>query len=231
LKRESAAPRVVGVEIIQDISRISSPTDGFLRRMRVRAKSLLSDGSRTDTYVMDYVDRDPELRDAVAILAYAPAAEGLPIGATRVLFRRQLRYPAYQVTGQPLTTEVVAGLIEAPEHPVDAALRELYEETGLRATRDRMRALGRPFFPTPGAFTERFFPFAVEIDRDELESAQAYAESPMEEGADVLTTSLSDAMVLIDQDPLAAERGIFIADAKTEILLHRLQAYLLEKRS
>ena len=56
MKRESTAPRVVGVEIIQDISRISSPIDGFLRRMRVRAKSLLSDGTRTDTYVMDWWD-------------------------------------------------------------------------------------------------------------------------------------------------------------------------------
>jgi 8-oxo-dGTP pyrophosphatase MutT (NUDIX family) len=222
---------VVGVEIIQDISRISSPIDGFLRRQRVRAKSLLSDGTRTDTYVMDYVDRDPQIRDAVAILPYVPADEGEPVGATRVLFRRQLRYPAYLVTGQPLFTEAIAGLIEAPETAQDAAMRELFEESGLRATRERVRQLGRPVFPTPGAFTERFFLFAVEADHDTLEHADAGGDSPMEEGAELISTSLSDAMVLLDQDPLSAERGVFIADAKTELLLHRLHAFLSEKRS
>jgi ADP-ribose pyrophosphatase len=231
LKRESTAPRVVGVEIIQDISRISSPVDGFLRRMRVRAKSLLSDGARTDTYVMDYVDREERLRDAAVVLAYSPAPKPQPVGATRVLFRRQLRYPAYLVTGQPLCTEVIAGLIEAPESPQDAAVRELYEETGIRVTRDRMRPLGRPYFATPGAFTERFFPFVVELAPEEMERAEPYADSPMEQGAELIDASLSDAMVLLDQDPLTADRGIFIADAKTEILLHRLQAFLIEKRS
>lgn len=221
----------MGVEIIQDISRISSPTDGFLRRLRVRAKSLLADGTRTDSYVLDYVDRREDLRDAVSILPYAPAPGLQPVGATRVLFRRQLRYPAYLITGQALFTEAIAGLIEAPENAQDAAVRELYEETGVRVTRDRMRPLGRPYFPTPGAFTERIFPFAVEVDREELERAEAYADSPMEEGAEMITTSLSDAMVLVDQDPLAVDRGVFIADAKTEILLYRLQAFLLEKRS
>jgi 8-oxo-dGTP pyrophosphatase MutT (NUDIX family) len=221
----------VGVEIIQDISRISSPVDGFLRRYRVRAKSLLSDGSRTEVYVMDYVDRRDDVRDAVALIAYAPAPKGQPVGAARVLFRRQLRYPAFLVTGEPLMTEVIAGLIDAPEAPIDAAVRELREETGLETTRDRVRPLGRPFFATPGALTERFFPFAVEIDAELLDRAEARADSPMEEGAELITTSLSDAMVLMDREPATAAKGIFIADAKTEILLHRLQAYLHEKRS
>lgn len=222
---------MVGVEIIQDISRISSATDGFLRRLRVRAKSLLSDGTRTDTYVMDYVDRDPKMRDAAAIVVYAPAPEGQPVGAARVLLRRQLRYPAYLVTGHALFTEAIAGLIEAPEHPQDAAARELLEESGLSVPRDRVRPLGRPFFALPGAFTERFFPFAVEVDADTIERAEARSEGPMEEGAELITTTLSDAMVLLDQDPLTAERGVFIADAKTEILLHRLSSFLAEKRS
>jgi 8-oxo-dGTP pyrophosphatase MutT (NUDIX family) len=199
--------------------------------MRVRAKSVLSDGTRTDTYVMDWIDRDEQIRDAVVVLAYAPAPKPQPIGATRLLFRRQMRFPAYLVTGQPLCTEVIAGLIDAPESALDAAVRELYEETGIRVNRDRIREIGRPFFASPGAFTERFFPFVVELSPDELERARPLGESPMEEGAELIDTSLSDAMVLLDQDPLNADRGIFIADAKTEILLHRLQAFLLEKRS
>ncbi len=221
----------MGVEIIQDISRISSPVEGFLRRFRLRAKSLLSDGTRTDAYVVDYVDRAEEIRDAVAIVAYASAPADQPIGATRILFRRQLRYPAFLVTGQPLCTEVIAGLIDAPESPQDAAIRELLEETGLDVPSVTVRPLGRPFFPTPGALTERFFPFAVEVDHDALDHAEARAESPMEEGAELITTSLSDAMVLLDRDPSTATRGIFIADAKTEILLHRLSALLAETRT
>jgi 8-oxo-dGTP pyrophosphatase MutT (NUDIX family) len=180
---------------------------------------------------MDWIDRDEQIRDAVVVLAYTPAPKPQPIGATRLLFRRQMRFPAYLVTGQPLCTEVIAGLIDAPESALDAAVRELYEETGIRVNRDRMCEIGRPFFASPGAFTERFFPFVVELSPDELERARPMGESPMEEGAELIDTSLSDAMVLLDQDPLTADRGIFIADAKTEILLHRLQGLLLEKRS
>lgn len=218
------------MELVQDISRISNPLDGFLRLHRHRVKTLLENETRTETYAVDFVDRRAEARDAVAVLPYAPARPGEPVGATRVLFRRQLRYPAYLMTGQPLWTEAVAGIIELPETPRDTAVRELLEETGIEVPPEAVRSVGRPFFPVAGAFTERIYPFVAEVDPEAFEAAYPYADSEMEEGAELVSASLSDAMVLLDRDPASAEDGLFICDAKTEILLHRLQSLLHERR-
>lgn len=220
--------RAVGVEIVQDISRISSPMDGFLQRHRLRAKTLLSDGTRTETYVVDYVDRDARRRDAVAVAAYCPPPPGESSASALVLLRRQLRYPAYLVAGAPLLTEVVAGLMEAPEPPIEAARRELYEETGLDLEPSRFAVLGPPFFPSPGAMTERIFVVCAELPEsvralDSLAPAPGDG-SPMEEGAEVLSMSLGDALWLLDAPH--GEQEITIEDAKTEIALRRLAAAL-----
>lgn len=185
---------------------------------------MLEDDTRSDVYVVDFTDRAPSQRDASAILAFSTAPAGEPAGAARVLLRRQLRYPAFAVTGAPLFTEAVAGIIERPESPHDAAVRELFEETGLRVPPDRVRQLGRCFFASPGCSTERIYPFVAEVDDDSLDRAEAMSEGGMEDGAELLVTTLSNAMVLADND---ADSGLFIADAKTEILLHRLNALLV----
>lgn len=230
MKSPKPPPRAVGVELVQDISGISRPLDGFLRLHRLRVKTLLENETRTETYSVDFVDRGEKARDAVVVLPYAPPAPDEPIGATRVLFRRQLRYPAFLVTGQPLWTEAIAGIIEHPETPHTTAVRELREETGIEVKPDAVRPVGRPFFPLAGAFTERIYPFVAEVEQPMLDAAYPFADSEMEEGAELVTLSLSDAMVLLDKDPTSAGGELFIWDAKTEILLHRLQSLLHERR-
>ena len=121
MTEDHRAPRVRRVETVQDLSRVSSPLDGFLRRFRLRVKSVLSDGSRTDTFVVDYADRDPERRHAACVLPYARAASQKP-SETQVILRSQVRYPASLVTGQPTPggsrlgyDSLIAGILESAD--------------------------------------------------------------------------------------------------------------------
>lgn len=216
---------MAGVELVQDLSRISPPTEGFLRRYRHRVKSVLSDGQRTETFVVDYVDRTPERRDAVVVAAYQPAPSGDP-GEVQVLLRRQLRYPVQVVLGQPLFLEAVAGILEGDEPVVRAAARELFEEAGLDLPAHRFKVLGQPFFPSPGILTERIHVVAAALDPGALERPLHPAPtdgSAMEQGAELVSLTLDDALRLSE---VPASEPIYLADAKTELALRRLAVAL-----
>jgi 8-oxo-dGTP pyrophosphatase MutT (NUDIX family) len=219
-ERKAQGPVAIGIDLIQDISDTSHPLEGFLRRHRHRAKTRLSDGTRTDIYVADFIDRDPGWRDAVAVAIFS-ADEGTKPDAVRVLLRRQVRYAAYLVTAEALFTEVVAGLIELPESSIETAVRELYEEAGLEVGRADVHALGDPFFILPGTVTERIVPMAARVSKATLAAAAGTIApgdgSPLEEGAELIDLSLEEALGRI-----YGERRPAIKDAKTEIVLSRL---------
>lgn len=224
---DQRAPRVVRVEMVQDLSRISNPLQGFLRRHRHRAKSILSDGTRTDTYVVDYVDRTPERRHAACVVPYVPAPAGLPADHAQVILRRQMRYPVHLVTEQPMLLEAIAGIIEGDEAPTQTAVRELWEEGGLQVEASAVRALGGAFFPSPGILTERIHVLAVPVEARVLEPGALPPPptdgSTMELGAELLAMSLADALSLAYVE---ASHELVLADAKTEIALRRLLADL-----
>lgn len=186
-------------------------------------KTLLSDGTRTETFVVDYVDRSPDRRDAVAVIAYEPADEVLD---TVVLLREQVRYPAQVVTGHATLIEVVAGIIEGDEGAETAALRELQEEAGLTVPTARARRVGGQFFASPGIVTERMTVVAVQLDPGALDRPLAPPGdgSAMEEGAALLSVSLGDALLLTDRG--GTDEELQIADAKTELALFRLKRML-----
>lgn len=219
--RSADWPLAERVELIQDVSPISAPLEGYLRRHRHRIKTVFDDGSRSETYVADYVDRDPNRRDAVTVAVYA-RLPGRPVGETQILLRRQLRYAAYVVNGRALTTELIAGLIEDGEPPLSTAVRELWEEAGLEVDPSRIEPLGRPYFMLPGIFTERIVPLVAEVGAGELRAAMAAPPpgdgSPFEEGSELVLLSLAEALSRIEQPEGAAA----LDDAKTEIGLVRL---------
>jgi 8-oxo-dGTP pyrophosphatase MutT (NUDIX family) len=222
-----SSPIAVGVELIQDLSAISSPIEGFLRRHRHRIKTLLSDGTRTDTYVADYIDRAGDFRDAVAIAIFA--RQKTP-GETLILLRRQVRYAAWISTGAPLVTEVPAGVLELPETPEECAQREVYEETGIEVGLDKVRQLGRPFYILPGTITERLFAASAEVSSEAIRAAAGTQPmgdgSPFEEGAELVVLTLADALSAIAGKRSGATPDIM--DSKTELLLRRLKDALSE---
>lgn len=67
----------------------------------------------------------------------------------RVVLIRQYRYPLGDYV-----YEFPAGLVEDDEHMADAAVREMYEETGLTFVPKEAGAYSRPFFTTVGMTDE-----------------------------------------------------------------------------
>jgi ADP-ribose pyrophosphatase len=103
----------------------------------------------------------------------------LPDG--RILLIQQYRHAAKQYLW-----ELVAGRIDAGETPLQAAERELIEETGYRATKFRIFL---DIFPTPGFLEERMFvllaegltPGEAEPEDDEKIISRAYNHKQLEE--------------------------------------------------
>lgn len=226
VKKPPLMPHAVGVEVLQDVSRIASPVDGFVRRYRHRAKTRLSDGTRTEAYVADYIDRAPGRRDAVAVVVYIPDPQP---GRSLVILRQQLRYPVWIATGAPLMTEVVAGVLEGDERPEDTARREVAEETGLSVDADAVVRLGGPFYPSPGVMTEMVYVVAARLPPDTLNAPLPVAPgdgSPMEDGARLIAVALDDALALPSGPPTADVDRVTLCDAKSEIALRRLREWL-----
>jgi 8-oxo-dGTP pyrophosphatase MutT (NUDIX family) len=217
----------VEVEVLQDLSGVAAPNEGFLQRRRWVAKTVLPDGTRTAPYIVDFVERDPHRADAVALCIYAPSEDPEdPI----VLLRRQVRVALHRVLGHPMCLEVVAGLIENGDDVDVAASKEAYEEAGIRIPLHAIRPLGQPIFPTPASFTERIHLRAAQVDPEALQADQLEVPptdgSPMEAGADLWSLPLSTALGLAHVEPGQGPHGLFLVDAKTEIALHRLREEL-----
>lgn len=216
--------RLHGVELVQDVSRLSSPVEGFLRRHRHRVKTTFDDGSRTETYLVDYADRVPERREAVVVVVYA---RGPTPKDTLLLLRSQLRYPVYIVEGRPEFLELIAGVLERPESVAACVVRELAEEAGLAVDEGMVQPLGPAFYPLPAAFTERLHLAAVELPEETIRAVvgtePAGDGSPFEEGAELLAVTLGQALEVIDQ---GAQGPLRLDDAKTELGLRRLLARL-----
>lgn len=103
--------------------------------------------------------------------------------------------------------EVAAGLIDAGETPLEAALRETREETGYAP------AAATPvcaIFPSPAAVTEKLFLFVAEID-DGMRVGAGGGLAHEEEEVAIREIGVAQARAMLD----AGE----IADAKTLILL------------
>ena len=103
----------------------------------------------------------------------------LPDG--RILMIRQYRHATRQYLW-----ELVAGRIDAGENPLEAAARELIEETGYRAKRFKIFL---DVFPTPGFLEERMFILLAEgltagraePEDDEKIISRAYSLKQLEE--------------------------------------------------
>lgn len=160
------------------------------KRIKVRLERIrLADGTET-------------LRDVVfhpnAVVVLAVDGDG------QVLLVRQYR----KAPGQELV-ELPAGVMDPGEEPLEAALRELREETGFTAK--QMTMLGS-FFSAPGTMTERLYSFLardisydplpadederIELERMPFEDAVAAARQGRFEDAKTLATLFLAALYL-----------------------------------
>ena len=109
------------------------------------------DGSVSPYYM---ASRNPEIETLKAV-THTNAPDGVVIYGVygpqrdRVVLIRQYRYP---VGGY--VYEFPAGLVEAGEDAAAAALREIYEETGLELALKESGSWSRPFFTTVGMTDE-----------------------------------------------------------------------------
>lgn len=201
---------------------------GFARLRRCTVQNLREDGSRSQPYALDMLER-PVGADAVAVLAYQLGqGPGRPV---RVLLRRGLRpVPRLGRAGEPLREgevppinflEVVAGVLEAGDMG-EAGLRhraaeELLEEAGLRVSSDQVTRLGPPVYNALGIMAERIYLCAAPARLDDLEPPPGDG-TPLEEG------SVPEVYTLAEALEMCAAGGI--QDAKTELVLRRLAAWL-----
>jgi ADP-ribose pyrophosphatase len=194
---------------------------GFLNLQRCVLRVELEDGSLSDPFVYDCVDR--VRLDAVVIAPHFRDASG----HRHVFLRSALRPP---VALRPMEVrpfpekptlgalwELPAGLVEVEERSPEGlrrtAARELFEEVGFEVALSAVADLGPPSFPAPGMIGERHFYFHVEVDPSRRATPPEDG-SPLEMAAAIIAIPLDEAIEL-------TRRGE-IEDAKSELSLRRL---------
>jgi len=195
--------------------------DGFLRLRRQRVVVRFPDGTTSEPFIYDSIDR-PKL-DAVVIAAHFRDVSG----ECQVFLRSSLRPP---LVTRPLDArpfpekdtlgglwELPAGLVEederSPEGLRRCAARELFEECGIEVDPRVMRPLGPSSFPAPGIIGERHFFFHVEL-------AGPQRITPPEDGSALERHALVVPIAL--REAIALARSGEIEDEKTELALRRL---------
>lgn len=217
--------KIVGFQVDRD--EVVGREGGFLGIRRLHMRNRRDDGSLSEPYVCDFIDR-PVGIDAVVVALYHRAGDGI-----RVLLRQGLRpalafgrtadaVPVPDTRTYMFLTELVAGIIEGHDRGHEGirrrAAEEVLEEAGYRVEPGDVILLGEPMFPSPGAMAEKFWLTAVEIADPSVQVPLAGDGSPMEEGATTQWRGLDEAIA-------GCVRGE-VEDCKTEIALRRLRDWL-----
>lgn len=123
---------------------------GFYRIEKIKFKHDLFEGGQSDM-----VDREQFVRgNVVAVLAHDPKLD-------KVALVEQFRIGARNRPGHPWLIEVIAGMIEAGEQPHDVAVREAYEEAGIKL--ENVKQVMH-YLASPGSTSEEIFLFYAHAD-------------------------------------------------------------------
>lgn len=148
---------------------------------------------------------------AVVVLPYDPVAD------TVVLVEQYRSGPVAAGYSPACLREVVAGMLDSGEQPLDSAQRELAEETGLQA--QTWIPIAR-YWVSPGATTERIDAFCAVVDSS---SAASFA-GVKAEGEDLRT------VVLKREQALANCMQAVFANSATLICLQWLSLHVNDLR-
>jgi ADP-ribose pyrophosphatase len=130
-----------------------------------------------------------EVMDHPGAIAIVPVDEN-----RQVAMVKQYRYAA----GQTML-EIPAGTRDRSEAPLETAIRELREETGLEAGRYTLLAT---FYPSPGVSSECMWVYLAE----DLTSGEAHTEA--DESIEVTKIALNDALNLIARQEIHDAKSI-----------------------
>lgn len=111
------------------------------------------DGGKTRILAREVFNRDA---NAVVILPYDPVTD-------EVLLIEQFRPGALEDPVSPWLIEVIAGMIDEGETPVEAAIREMGEEAHLKIDRDCLHFITSEY-PSPGGTNEKVDVFIAKVD-------------------------------------------------------------------
>ncbi|MCR5085359.1 MAG: NUDIX domain-containing protein [Succinivibrionaceae bacterium] len=143
------------------------------------------DGSVTPVLKREIFERD---QNAVSVLPYDPRTD-------EVVLIEQFRPGALNDPVSPWLIEVVAGMIDSGEKPLDAVIRELAEESGIVLGPSDLRYICA-IYPSPGGCSERLSMFIASVDTDHLaRHGGLEAES---EDIRIFKSSASDAFAACD---------------------------------
>ncbi len=215
----------VDLEIIEDLAAQTPSDKGYLKVRRYKLRTRYADGTLSEPYRYDAVDR--AALDAVVVVMWAPR-EGHPTDPL-VCMRKQLRPPLVLRRGRELVLpdvstdldlwELPAGLIEADERGeegvLECARRETEEETGFELPRSDFARLGAPVYLSPGMCAEKLHLVSVRVP-DPTRAVEAKGDGVLEVGSTIEWWPLSECLA-------RAARGV-VEDAKTELALWRLRA-------
>jgi ADP-ribose pyrophosphatase len=213
---------VTDLDVVEDFTSTGRCDEGFLHVRRLRVRNLRADGTKSDVYRVDVVDR-PRL-DAVAVLLWRRGVQGLEF-LTRQNLRPAAHFRHEKVPNVPdgkshlFCEEIVAGLLETSDQGLPGvkhrAAEEAFEEAGYRVSPENVQLLGAPFFVAPGIISEKIFLTAVEVTGLSATPPEGDG-SPLEEGGATQWRSLASLEAAIADGT--------IQDAKTELGLRRFLA-------
>lgn len=222
---------LVDIETVQDLTAESRCDEGFVTVRRLRLRHRYADGSFSESYAYDVVDRPGA--DAVAVLLWARDSES---GRVLVALRHNVRPPVLLRRDQRLLrpdprqyltlVEVCAGSLEAGDLGAAGTLQrasiEAHEEAGLQVLPEDGSELGAGYFPAPGTLSEKVYTTAFEVPGAAVETSRCAAGpgdgSVVEADAWLEWRELGEAI-----EACACGQ---IEDAKTEISLRRLASHL-----
>ncbi len=167
--------------------------DGRFPIQRVRFRHRRFDGAGGGILTWDLVRRGA----SVAVLPWDPWAD-------RVALIQQFRLPALAAGLDPVMTECAAGMLEPDEDPLEAARRELAEETGLAT--DRMAGLGH-YIINQGLCDEAITLYLGRTRLPEPGHAGTHGLPSEDEDIRLVVLDAEDAIAMLDDNRMANAVG------------------------